>query len=137
MTTSISDHLPQFILLDSLLGAATDEDSSQILYWSFKDFNEENFSNDINKINWTFATENNNINLGFETLLRLTDKTLDKHATVKKCIMKEQKLALNHGLPIASKKSISVRDKLYTEMIKAKNNQIKKEKTWDLQNLQK
>ena len=137
MTTSASDHLPQFILLDSLLGVATDEDSSQILYWSFKDFNEENFSNNINKIYWTFATENNKINLGFETLLRLIDKTLDKHVTVKKCIMKEQKLALNHGLPIASKKSISVRDKLYKEMIKAKNNQIKKEKTWDLQNLQK
>ena len=32
ITTSISDHLPQFIVLDSLLGTSTDEDSSQILY---------------------------------------------------------------------------------------------------------
>ena len=69
ITTSISDHLPQFIVLDSLLGTSTDEDSSQILYRSFKNFNEENFSNDINEIKWTFATENNDINLGFETLL--------------------------------------------------------------------
>ena len=80
---SISDHLPQFMVLDSLLGTSTDEDSSQILYRSFKNFNEKNLSNDINKINRTFATENNDINLGFETLLHLTDETLDKHAPVK------------------------------------------------------
>ena len=30
-TTSISDHLSQFIVLNSLLGTSTDEDSSQIL----------------------------------------------------------------------------------------------------------
>ena len=75
ITTSISDHLPQFIVLDSLLGTSTDEDSSQIFYRSFKHFNEENFSNDNNEINWTFPTENSNINLGFETLLRLIGKT--------------------------------------------------------------
>ena len=127
ITTSISDHLPQFIVLDSLLGISTDGNSSQILYRSFKNFNEENFSNDINKINWTFATENNDINLGFETLPCLTDKMLDKHAPVK-CIRKEQKLALKPWVTNGIKKSISVRDKLYKEMIKAKNDQIKKRK---------
>ena len=128
ITTSISDHLPQFIVLDSLLGTSTDESSFQFLYRSFKNFNEENFSNDINQINWTFATENNDINLGFETLLRLIDKMLDKHAPVKKCIRKEQKLALKPWVTNGIKKSISVRDKLYKEMIKAKNDQIKKRK---------
>ena len=128
ITTSISDHLPQFIVLDSLLGTSTDESSFQFLYRSFKNFNEENFSNDINQINWTFATENNDINLGFETLLRLIDKMLDKHAPVKKCIRKEQKLALKPWVTNGIKKLISVRDKLYKEMIKAKNDQIKKRK---------
>ena len=121
----MSDHLPQFIVLDSLLGTSTDKSSFQFLYRSFKNFNEENFSNGINQINWTFATENNDINLGFETLLRLIDKMLDKHAPVKKCIRKEKKLSwVTNGI----KKSISVRDKLYNEMIKAKNDQIKKRK---------
>ena len=80
--------------MDSLLGTSSDEDSSQVLYRNFKNFNEENFSNDINKINWTFATESSDINLGFETLLRLFDKTLEKHAPVKKCIRKKLKRAL-------------------------------------------
>ena len=94
ITTSISDHLPQFIVFDSLSGTSTDEDSSQILHRSFKNFNEENFSNDISEIKWTFPTENSDINLGFETLLHLIGKMLDNHAPVKKCIRKEQKLLL-------------------------------------------
>lgn len=42
----------------------------------------------MNENNWTFVTENSDINLWFETLPRLIDKTLDKHAPVKKCIRK-------------------------------------------------
>ena len=44
ITTSISDRLPQFIVLDSLLGTSPDEDSPQISYRSFKNFNGESFS---------------------------------------------------------------------------------------------
>ena len=102
ITTSTPDHLPQFIVLDSLLGTSTDEDSSQVLYRSFKNFNEENFSN--NEINWTL------------------------HVPVKKCIRKEQKLALKPWVTNGVKKSISVRENLYKEMIKAKNDKIKKRK---------
>ena len=43
ITTSILNHLPQFRVLYSLLGTSTNEDSSQILYRSFKNFNGENF----------------------------------------------------------------------------------------------
>ena len=44
MTTSISDQLPQFIVLDSVLGTSTDEDNSHIFYWSFKNFHKEDYS---------------------------------------------------------------------------------------------
>ena len=33
---STPDHLPQLIVLDTLLGSSTDEDSSQIFYRNFK-----------------------------------------------------------------------------------------------------
>ena len=52
------------------------------------------------------------MNLGFETLLRLIDEALDKHTPVKKCVRKKQKLVI---------KPVSMRDKLYKEMIKSKN----------------
>ena len=77
-------------------------------------FPQENFSNGINEINWAFAAESSDINLGFETLLCFIDKTLGKHAPAKKCIRKEQKLiALKPWVTNGIKKSISVRDKLY------------------------
>ena len=92
ITTSISDHLPQFIVLDSIFDTSTDKGSSQIFYGNFKNFNQENLSNDINGINWTFATENNDINLGFETFLRLIDEAIDNNVPVKKYIRKKLKL---------------------------------------------
>ena len=67
IATSISYPLPQFLVLDILLGTSTDEDSFPIFYRNSINFNEENFSNDINEINLTFATKNNDINLGFKT----------------------------------------------------------------------
>ena len=92
ITTSISGHLPQFIVLDSIFDTSTDKGSSQIFYGSFKNFNQENLSIDINGINWTFATENNDINLGFETFLRLIDEAIDNNVPVKKYIRKKLKL---------------------------------------------
>ena len=43
ISTSILNHLPQFKVLYSLLVTSTNEDRSQILYRSFKNFNGENF----------------------------------------------------------------------------------------------
>ena len=51
IATSISYHSPQFIVLDSLLGTSTDEDSASIFYKNSLNFNVKNFSNDVNEIN--------------------------------------------------------------------------------------
>ena len=53
---------------------------------------------------------------------------LEKHAPRKKCIRKELKLAPKPWVTYGIKNSISVRHKLYMEMIKAKNDQTKKRK---------
>lgn len=62
-------------------------------------------------------------------LLRPIDNMLDKHTPVKKCIRKQQTLVVKPWVTNGIKKSISMRDKLYKEIVKAKNDQIKKEKT--------
>ena len=63
--------------------------------------------------------------MGFETFFRLFNKTLDRHAPIKKSTRKEEKIKFK---PWITKrhlqritKSISIRDKLYKEMIKEKN----------------
>ena len=92
ITTSISYKLAQLIVLECLVGTSTDEERSEIFYRNIKNFNDENFSNDINEIKRIFVVENNDINLGFQTFLLLVDKALDKNAPVKKCIRKKSLL---------------------------------------------
>ena len=52
----------------------------------------ESFKIDLQGIDWTFATQNNDVNLGFEAFLRLFNTTLDKHAPIKKFTKKKKKI---------------------------------------------
>ena len=83
ITTSISDQLPQFTFLKKILGTRNVIGKEQITYRDFKNFNEIEFLCDIQRIDWSYATQNNNANLGFEIFLRLSNKCLDKHAPLK------------------------------------------------------
>ena len=70
----------------------------------------------------TFATYNNDINLGFEAFPRLFNTTLDKHAPTKDLTKKEEK---DKSKPC---QSMSIRNKIYKQMIKVKDQLIKIEK---------
>ena len=50
-------------------------------------------------IDWTFATQNNDVNLGFEAFPRLFNTTVDKHAPINEFAKKKKKINYNHGLP--------------------------------------
>ena len=69
--------------------------------------------------------ENNDINFGFETFLRFINKTLDKHAPIKTVKKRENKTISKLWITRGIKTSIKKRDKLYKQMIKAKNKQHK------------
>ena len=66
------------------------------------------------------------VDLGFEAFLWLFNTTLDKHAPIKKLTKKKKKIKpwVTKGI----KKSMSVRDKIYKQMIKEKDQLIKTEK---------
>ena len=80
ITTSVSDHLPQFTILEKFLGTRNIIRKEQKTYRDFKNFNEIEFIFDSQSIDWSYATQNNDANLGFEIFLRLFNKCLDKHA---------------------------------------------------------
>ena len=63
ITTSISDHLPQFIILENFKEGNLKKERISTTY---RDFNIDSFKRNLQEINWKFATENNDINLGFE-----------------------------------------------------------------------
>ena len=64
--------------------------------------------------------------LGFEAFLHLFNTTLD--APIKELTKKEEKDKLKPWVTRGIKKSMSVRDKIYKQMIKGKDQLIKTEK---------
>ena len=82
ITTYISDHLPQFLITGNLKQPSFKQ-NPPISFKNYNNFNEEAFKTELCELNWSFVTENNDINLSFETFLRFINKTLDKHALIK------------------------------------------------------
>ena len=65
ITTSISDHLPQFIILENFKGSNLKREQISTTYRDFRYFNIDSFKRDLQEINWNFATENNDYRLAF------------------------------------------------------------------------
>ena len=88
----------------------------------------ESFKIDLQGIDWTFATQNNDVNLGFEAFVRLFNTTLGRHALIKEFSKKEEKDKLKPWVAKGIRKSMSVRDRIYNQMIKEKDQLIKTKK---------
>ena len=61
-------------------------------YRDYKNYDMESFKIDLQGTDWTFATQNNDVNLGFETFLWLFNTALDKHAPIKEFTKKKKKI---------------------------------------------
>ena len=96
-----------------------------ISFRNYKNFNKEAFKTELRELDWSFVTENNDINLGFETFLHFINKTLDKHAPIKRVKKRESKTISKPWITRGIKTSIKKRDTLYKHIIKAKNKQQK------------
>ena len=66
----------------------------------------ESFKIALQGIHWTFVTQNNDVNLGFEAFLRLFNTTLDKHAPIKEFTRKEEKDKLKPWVTKGIKKNL-------------------------------
>ena len=124
ITTYISDHLPQFLIIENLK-LPSFKQNAPISFRDYKNFNEEAFKAELRELDWSFVTENNDTNLGFDPFLRFINKTLDKHAPIKTVKKRENKIMSKPWITRGIKFSIKKRDKLYKHMIKAKNKQQK------------
>ena len=70
ITMSISDHLPQFIMIENGKGDNPNHKTAKTTYKDYENFDMDSFKLDLQGIYWTFATHNNDVNLGFEAFLR-------------------------------------------------------------------
>ena len=66
ITDSISDHLPQFIIIENGKGDKPANKTAKTTYRDYKHCDKESFKIDLQGIDWTFATHNNDVDLGFE-----------------------------------------------------------------------
>ena len=79
ITTSVSDHLPQFLITKNFKGKTYKIKKPKAIIKDYKNFNSESFQSDIKEIDWSLATENDDVNLGFKTFFKIFfNRTLDK-----------------------------------------------------------
>ena len=91
ITNYISDHLPHFLIIENLKQPSFNQ-NPPISFRDYKNLNEEAFKTELRELDWSFVTENNDINLGFETFLCFISKTLDKHAPIKTVKKRQNKI---------------------------------------------
>ena len=107
LTTSISDHLPQFIILENSKKLCDITSKIKFFYRNFKSFDRKCFSEGLKSVDWSLATENNDVDLCFRTFFHLFNKTLDKFAPLKQRIRKgknvEQKPWVTKGIQTSMK----------------------------------
>ena len=86
ITTSISDHLPQFLLIE-YEHLKRKQNKQNISKRNFKNFDKENFILDLLDINWdiTLKTNQGNVNFSFDALLKTTNDLLDQYAPIQGC----------------------------------------------------
>ena len=132
ITTSVSDHLPQFLIIENFKGQTYKIKIPKVAIRDYKNFNSESFQSDIKEIDWSLATENNDVDLGIETFFKLFSRTLDKYAPYKEIRKKNEIETLKPWITKGVKQSIKVRDRLYKDVTKTKNIQLRqiKEKSF-------
>ena len=86
----------------------------------FSKFHSDDFIRDRKSVNWSVATQNNT-NIGFENFMLIINNLLDKHAPFKEQAKRKEKLRFKPWITKGILTYIMQRDKIYEEMIKAKN----------------
>ena len=91
ITTYISDHLLQFLITENLKQLSLKQNPT-ISFRDHKNLMKRLSKQNLLSFDWSFVTENNDINLSFETFLHIINRNLDKYAPVKTVKKRENKI---------------------------------------------
>ena len=91
ITTYISDHLPQFLIIEDLKQTSNKEIPT-ISFRNYKNFSDDAFKEELRELDWSLVTENSEVKLGFNTFVRLVNRILDKHAPIRVIEKKGKKI---------------------------------------------
>ena len=125
ITFSISDHFPQFCILNIF---EKKQKIKTVKYGrSYKHFNHDEFKNELNAIDWKVLFCNKNCDDSFSIFYKTIDELLDEMAPVRRLSKKEINLLTRPWITNGILKSIKDRDRTHKSYLKENNGDKKKE----------
>ena len=121
LTISISDHFPQFCLIDTF--TKSHKEKSFKYGRNFRNFNQNEFSEELKTIDWNMADKSTDDGVGY--LLNRIENLLNEMAPVKKLTKKEVRLQKRPWITNGILISMKGRDKKYKEFVKEKDPIVK------------
>ena len=126
VTSTLSDHLPQFIFLPEFFSKIS-VTKSNILRRDWKKFESSKFISDFNQINWEQILHNkeNDVNFSMNEYLSKIDSLLDTDAPFKKLNKKELKFLTKAWITQGLQNSTKKKNNIYSKFVKCKNKIMK------------
>ena len=128
LTSSISDHLPQFLIVPDIFFNLLPP-KSKIYERDWNNFDHENFNLDCLAVDWAdiIKSEKKNMDFSFECFLKKFNLIFDKHLPLKKLAKQKLNFKTKPWITPGLQKSISIKNKLLEKCIKLKEPTLKNE----------
>ena len=122
LTSTISDHLPQFLIAPHIFSNVPNK-KSNIFELNWCKFNREEFILDYFAIDKPHISklQNNDTNTSFQSFSESMNRILDKHAPLKRLSKYKLKFKTERWITMVLQKSISIKNKLFSDYINKKD----------------
>ena len=118
LTATISDHLPQFIILPNIFSNPPSNESN-IYERGWSNFVQENFILDYFSVDWNSLIKNDkDVNFSFNDFFNRINAILDNHAPLRKITKKKLRFRSKPWITLGLQKSISIKNSLFAKFIK-------------------
>ena len=78
--SDLSDHLPNFLIINSL---STLPKNIEISRRDYSQLNQSNLINDVESVDWSFNSSSNDVNVMFDTFYSRLSNIIDRHIPIK------------------------------------------------------
>ena len=118
ISSSISDHLPQFFILPEFFSKSPPT-KYNIISHDWENFNNQSFLQDFEKINWNQVLQlnQNNVNITFENYLNTVNTLINSHAPLKKLNKKQRKFQQKPWITKGIQNAIEKKNRLFKKYI--------------------
>ena len=118
LTATISDHLPQFIILPNI-SSNPPSNKSNNYERDCSNFVQENFILDYFSVDWSsLINDNKNVILSFNNLFKRINAILDNNAILRKVAKKPLRFRSKQWITLNLQKSISIKNILFAKFMK-------------------